>query len=54
MDEEALQAKIDRAKKAREEMMLAQQTEFNEEGGFNNNYEDMGGANLNGSTMPIQ
>ena len=54
MDEEALQGKIDRAKQAREQMMLAQQTEFNEEGGFNNNYDDLGGANLNGSTMPVQ
>lgn len=54
LDEEALQAKIEKAKKAREEMFIAQQTEFNEEGGFGNDYDDLGGANLNGSTMPIQ
>ena len=54
MDEEALEAKIAQAKKNRENMMLAAQTEFNDEGGFGNNLEDLGGANLQGSTMPVQ
>ena len=54
MDEEALQAKIEKAKQAREELLLQQQTEFNAEGGFGNNYDDMGGANLEGSTIPLQ
>jgi predicted secreted Zn-dependent protease len=35
LDEEDLQAKIDTAKKMREEMMLQSQTEFNQEGSFN-------------------
>ena len=39
MDEEALQQKIEIAKKQREEMMLSNQTEFNQEGGF-----DLGGT----------
>jgi len=54
MDEEALEAKIAQAKKNRENMMLASQTEFNDEGGFGNNLEDLGGANLQGSTSPLQ
>ena len=35
LDEESLQTKIETAKKTREEMMLQAQTEFNEEGSFN-------------------
>ena len=35
LDEEDLQTKIDTAKKMREEMMLQSQTEFNQEGSFN-------------------
>lgn len=35
LDEESLQTKIDTAKKTREEMMLQAQTEFNQEGSFN-------------------
>ena len=54
MDEEALQAKIDKAKQNRQMLMLQQQTEMNPEGGFGNDYMDLGGANLNGSTMPEQ
>lgn len=54
MDEEALQAKIAKAKEAREQLMLQQNYEMNQEGGFGNSYDDLGGANLKGSTMPIQ
>lgn len=54
LDEEALQAKIEKAKEAREQLMLAQQSEFNQEGGFGNDYMDLGGDNLNGSTAPVQ
>ena len=49
-----MQAKIDKAKKNRETLLLQQQTEMNPEGGFGNDYMDLGGANLNGSTMPEQ
>ena len=54
MDEEALQAKISVAKESRNKMFLDQQTEMNEEGSFDNLYDDLGGANLKGSTLPIQ
>lgn len=54
LDEETIQARIVAAKKRQEEMMLAQFTEMNQEGGFGNNTEDVGGANLSGSTLPIQ
>jgi len=54
LDEESLQAKIKKAKEQQALMMLAQQTEFNEEGGFGNNYDDLGGENLKGSTSPLQ
>lgn len=52
LDEEALQGKIAKAKEAREAMMMP--TEFNAEGGFGNAYDDLGGANLKGSTSPVQ
>ena len=54
MDEEALQAKISVAKESRNKMFLDQQTEMNEEGAFDNLYDDLGGANLKGSTLPRQ
>ena len=54
MDEEALQAKIDKAKRDREYLMLQNQTEMNPEGGFGNDYMDLGGDNLAGSTIPQQ
>ena len=54
MDEEALQAKISVAKQARNQMFLDKQTEMNEEGSFDNLYDDLGGANLKGSTEPLQ
>ena len=54
MDEEALQAKIEIAKQSRDMLMLQNQTEMNPMGGFGNDYMDLGGANLNGSTLPEQ
>lgn len=55
LDEETLQSKI---KSLQEELMASivqAQTEMNEDGTFgNNNYEDLGGDNLKGSTAPIQ
>lgn len=56
LDEVALQAKIESAKMQRDQMMMAQFNEMNQDGTFGaeNNYEDMGGENLNGSTAPIQ
>lgn len=54
LDEETLQSKINDAKEQQAMMMLAQQNEFNQEGGFGNNYDDLGGQNLKGSTSPLQ
>ncbi len=54
LDEESIQAKVKAAQQQQAMMMLAQQTEMNEEGGFGNNYDDLGGNNLHGSTIPIQ
>ena len=54
LDEKTLQARIDTAKKQQAEAMLAQQYEMDAEGGFGNNYDDMGGENLKGSTTPVQ
>lgn len=54
LDEESIQAKVEKAKTQQQMMMLAQQTEFNQEGGFGNNYDDLGGENLKGSTSPVQ
>lgn len=53
-DEETLQAKVDELKQQQMMQMLAAQNEFNAEGGFGNNVDDLGGANLKGSTSPIQ
>lgn len=53
-DEETIQAKVNAAKQQQAMMMLAQQQEMNEEGGFGNDYDDLGGANLKGSTSPVQ
>lgn len=54
LDEESIQAKIEDAKKQQEMQMLMAQTEMNAEGGFDNNYDDLGGSNLKGMTSPIQ
>lgn len=55
LDEEALQNKIDTAKANREAMLMSGFNEMNPDGTFgNNNVDDLGGANLNGSTLPIQ
>ena len=54
LDEEALQDKIDRAKERQQQNLIDQLTEMNQMGDFGNNYEDMGGENLKGSTMPEQ
>jgi len=54
LDEETIQAKVQKAKQQQAMMMLAQQSEMNKEGGFGNDYDDLGGANLKGSTSPIQ
>ena len=54
LDEETLQARIDAAKTQQEIQALAMQTEMNNEGGFDNNFDDLGGENLKGSTSPIQ
>lgn len=54
LDEETLQAKVKKAKQQQAMMMLAQQAEMNAEGGFDNNYDDLGGENLKGSTSPLQ
>ena len=54
LDEESLQAKIQELQQQQMMQMLAAQNEFNAEGGFGNNEEDLGGANLRGSTSPVQ
>lgn len=54
LDEETIQAKVQKAKDQQAMMMLAQQSEMNAEGGFGNNYDDLGGENLKGSTSPLQ
>lgn len=54
LDEETLQARIQTAKDAQAQAMLAQQYEMDQEGGFGNNYDDNGGENLKGSTVPAQ
>ena len=54
LDEEGIQAKIDAAKKEQERQIEEQLTEMNAMGEFGNNYDDLGGANLNGSTLPRQ
>ena len=54
LDEEALQGKIAKAKQIEQDNLLAQMTELNAMGGFDNNLDDLGGENLKGSTLPIQ
>lgn len=54
LDEESIQAKIKKAQEQQAMMMLAQQNEMNEMGEFANNYDDLGGENLKGSTSPLQ
>ena len=53
-DEETIQAKVQKAKMQQAMMMMAQQQEMNEMGEFGNNYDDLGGENLKGSTSPLQ
>lgn len=54
LDEKTLQAKVDELKAEQLKQQLAALTEMNQEGGFGNNYDDLGGANLGGSTSPVQ
>ena len=54
LDGEALRSKIEKAEAARQAMALSAMPEMNPEGGFGNDYMDLGGANLNGSTLPQQ
>jgi hypothetical protein len=54
LDEKTLQARIDKAKQQQAMQMLAAQQEMNEMGEFENNDGDLGGANLKGSTLPVQ
>ena len=53
-DEETIQSKIQKAKEQQALAMLAAQNEMNAEGEFGNNYDDLGGENLKGSTSPLQ
>lgn len=54
LDEKSIQAKIEELKTQQIQMQIAAMTEMNAQGGFGNNYDDLGGANLQGSTSPIQ
>jgi len=56
LDEESLQAKIKKAMEKQQALALAQYNEMNDDGSFgdNNNYDDLGGENLKGSTNPFQ
>lgn len=56
LEEEAVQKKIDDALKQQMQMQLAQMQQMNDDGTFGgiNNYDDLGGDNLNGTTSPIQ
>lgn len=54
LDEKTLQAKVEELKAEQLKQQLAALTEMNQEGGFGNNYDDLGGANLQGSTSPAQ
>ena len=54
LDEKTLQAKVEELKAEQLKQQLAALTEMNQEGGFGNNYDDLGGANLQGSTTPAQ
>lgn len=53
-DEETLESKVQAAKNKQEAMMMASYQDMNSDGTFGNNYEDNGGANLYGSTNPLQ
>lgn len=54
LDEKTLQAKVEELKAEQLKQQLAALTEMNQEGGFGNNYDDLGGENLQGSTTPAQ
>lgn len=56
LEETVIQEKIEMAKQRQQELQMAQINEMNNEGGFgeDNNYDDLGGQNLNGSTNPAQ
>lgn len=54
LDEEKLQEKVEKAQAYQQQLMMQQMMEMNQQGGFGNDYDDLGGANLKGSTMPIQ
>ena len=54
LDEKTLQAKVSELKAEQLKQQLAATTEMNAEGGFGNNYDDLGGDNLQGSTVPAQ
>ena len=56
LEEEAIQRKIDKALEFEQQMQMAQINEMNDDGTFgpDNNYDDLGGANLDGTTLPIQ
>ena len=55
LDEKTLQSKVKELKAEQLQAQLAALTQMNPVGGgFGNNYEDLGGANLQGSTSPVQ
>lgn len=54
LEEEKIQEKITNYKKRQQELMMQQMFEMNASGGFGNNYDDLGGDNLNGTTSPVQ
>lgn len=54
LDEEKIQEKIDKFKQRQQELMMQQMMEMGASGGFPNNYDDLGGENMNGTTSPIQ
>lgn len=54
LDEKTIQAKVAEIKNQQLQMQIAAMTEMNAQGGFGNNYDDLGGENLQGSTSPIQ
>ena len=54
LEEEKIQEKVDKFKERQQQLMMQQMFEMNQSGGFGNNYDDLGGANLNGSTSPVQ
>lgn len=54
LEEEKIQEKVQKAVQHQQEMMMQQMMEMNAQGGFGNDYNDLGGSNLNGSTSPEQ